>query len=198
MAGLTTPRGDPAEANFAVQFHRRELISRRHKRVRHFYYASRYSNLEFPQLAATNADAPKRIRVRPAIASSRFTKIKIGPTGAHSRTRVYSLGRRRDPAAAWSTNGRRKRDLMTIHNAFYTVPYRESSPRTPPVISMPRRRVISCNKAEEAALRCESRACRCVPSRAERGSPFVRRGRSAVSCRELAAILHSAVGVDES
>jgi len=145
VAGLTALRGDSAEANFAVQFRRRELISRRHKRVRHFY-ASRYSNLEFPQLVATNASAfvPRLLR----LALRRLRSGQPARIPARARTRSKTTRSRRGMERG--TNGRRKHDLTAIHNAFYTVPYRESSPRTWPVISMPRRRVISCNKAEEA------------------------------------------------
>lgn len=131
------------------------------------------------------------------ITSSRFMKIKIRlrcnlrARAEYSHTRVLaSLSSEADARSGipkcgeeHGTNGRRKRDLTAIHNAFYTF----GTGNRPRGV----RRLYRCRGAEwflaisqkkwRRALRCDSRACRCLPSR-----PFVRvAGRSTASCREL-------------
>lgn len=144
----------------------------------------------------------RRRRIRREITSSRFMKIKID---ARPRARTHArtpLAKKRDTRVPVSRVPRRhervgskeqrtrrdgavKRDLIVMHNVFYTLGTgnrdRRQTVLAGPFVSMPRRRVISRNKTRQQrrrrgrrTLRCESRARYCVLSLAVRGSSPLR------------------------
>lgn len=126
-----------AKPNF-VPFFRRELISSRHKRARHFYYAFRYSNFKFSR--QTNVPRGDGATQNERLGAGRYAAglLRLGlwrlksarvhdrakKQGAHVLARAYSLSAERN--ARWALGAkdaaqrRRKRDLIVIHNAFYT------------------------------------------------------------------------------